>query len=118
MIWNNKRDAWIAGLKVGDRVAISHGSWDRSYTFATVTRTSDATIWVGGHRKFWRRGRKAGDLVGAGPYTSCMLYEPTQEMVDAANERQLRACVRDMKLGELSREQIARIVAIIDEVAP
>lgn len=80
---------WLAGLKVGDRVATTrHGGC--GYALFRVTRVTPTQIVVGGQRY----NRKTGGQVGAGGWGRSLI-EPTEKI--------RAACRRDALLSKLAQ---------------
>lgn len=106
--WNmrmTREREWLAGLKAGDAVAISH-----HYGMPTLTKVTHATA-TQVHVNSSKFRRKDGRVVGDN-WSRSSLCEPTAEIRQQIEERRLRNSLADVKWQNLTLEQVKAVLAI------
>lgn len=107
--WNarmTREREWLAALKAGDAVAVSH-----HYGTPTLTKVTHATatqVHVNGSKFRRKDGRVVGDN-----WSRASLCEPTAEIRQQIEARGLRNRLAEVKWQNLPLEQVKAILAIV-----
>lgn len=114
---SNNETNWLNELKTGDMVVVNGRYGQRLSTITTTTKTY---VFVKVNEHYSAKYRRSnGEAVEKQPYYTEMLLEATPAMVTSIHQKQVHAAnirvVANMDLDGLSRDQIARIAAIIQE---
>lgn len=114
----SERNAWVQGLKAGDKVIVLHGYYSdptKHGGLHTVTRTTKTQVILEDSDRF---RRSTGLLVG-GRSGGSRLVEATKDIVEArrvyTQHRLMLAQVRKVDLATLSLSRLSRIFDIIVE---
>lgn len=97
---------WLAALKTGDAVAVTH-----HYGTPTLTKVTHATatqVHVNGSKFCRKDGRVIGDN-----WSRSSLHEPTAEIRAQIEERRLRNRLAEVKWQNLPLEQVKAVLAIV-----
>jgi hypothetical protein len=100
---------WLAGLKAGDRAAVSRGYGYSSYELVKVDRVTHTQVIVGGSRFRRDNGRRIGDR-----WESIYLVPISDQITLAIAQRRLNDRISPFRWTKLNLEQIQQIDKILD----
>jgi hypothetical protein len=112
-------DDWIGKLKVGDKVVVAAGGWDRSQDICKVDRITKAQIFVNWRSNnptaFWK---KNGYIVGSDVWHYSYLVELTPELKSKITEVNKRSkatsLCRNADISKLPMETVEKIIELLE----
>lgn len=108
-----EQEKWVAGLKVGDKVAREEGGYGRPAAIYEIVRMSGATLWAkqNGYDYELKIRRSDGKVIGAGPFD---YVEPvTNEILAAIKRDRLLGRIQATVWSKVPTDQLERIDRVL-----
>lgn len=106
-----ERQAWLDGLKSGDRVAFPGRGWEKDYKLDTVKhRTPTGQIVLAGGRRF----RPDGSEITSSTWDKTSLFPVTDDLLARMDARRRRRVVVGTNWEEMPQEVIDAVYPILE----